>query len=111
LSDTFPIQNGIKKGDALSPLIFNFPLEYAIRKIRECEVGLGLNGTYELLVSADDNFLGDRRNIIKENKGTFLAGSTDIGLEINAEIYLCLVIRTQDRTRIQGTKMNLLKIW
>jgi len=33
LSDTFPIQNGLKQGDVLSPLLFNFALEYAIRKI------------------------------------------------------------------------------
>jgi len=30
-SDRFPIRNGLKQGDALSPLIFNFALEYAIR--------------------------------------------------------------------------------
>jgi hypothetical protein len=24
LSDTFPIKNGLKEGDALSPLLFNF---------------------------------------------------------------------------------------
>jgi hypothetical protein len=33
LSDSFPIQNGLKQGDALSPLLFNFALEYAIRKV------------------------------------------------------------------------------
>jgi hypothetical protein len=31
LSDNFPIQNGLKQ-DVLSPLLFNFALEYAIRK-------------------------------------------------------------------------------
>jgi len=30
LSDMFPIRNGLKQGDALCPLLFNFVLEYAI---------------------------------------------------------------------------------
>jgi hypothetical protein len=32
-SDTCSIQDGLKQGDALSPLLFNFALEYAIRKV------------------------------------------------------------------------------
>jgi hypothetical protein len=35
LSDTFPVQNGLKQGDALSPLLFNFTLEHAVRKVQE----------------------------------------------------------------------------
>jgi hypothetical protein len=86
LSDKFPIQNGLKQEDALSPLLFNFALEYAISKVQENEIGLEWNGTLQQLACADDfNLLGDSINAIEEKTGTLLKASRDTGLEINAE--------------------------
>jgi hypothetical protein len=60
LSDKFPIRNGLKQGDASSPLLFKFALECAIRNIQEKQVGLTLNGTHQLLIYSDDvNLFGD----------------------------------------------------
>jgi hypothetical protein len=39
----FPIRNGLKKGNALSPLLFNLALEYAIMRV-QVNKGVGVGG-------------------------------------------------------------------
>jgi hypothetical protein len=50
----FHIRNGLKQGDAPSPLLFNFALEYAIKRVQVNQDGLKLSGTHKLLAYAND---------------------------------------------------------
>jgi hypothetical protein len=82
LSNSFPIQNGLKQGDALSALPFNFASEYTIRKVQETQVGLKLNGTHQLLTYADNvNLLGGNIDTVKKSTETLI----EFDLEINVE--------------------------
>jgi hypothetical protein len=67
LSISFPIQNGVKQGDALSPLLFNFASEYLVRKVEEIQVGLKLNEAYQFLTYADYvNLLEDNIDTVRK---------------------------------------------
>ena len=75
----------MKQGDALSPLLFNFALEYAIRRFQVKQDSLKLNGTLQLLAYADDvNILGGSIHTVKENAALVVA-TKEIGLEVNAD--------------------------
>ena len=61
-----PIHCGLKQGDALSFLLFNFALEYVIRRVQEKRIGMELNGRHLLLVYADDINVGENSQTIRE---------------------------------------------
>jgi len=50
MSEVFPIRNDMKQGDALLPLLFNFALEYAIRRVQVIQDDLKFSGSDQLLV-------------------------------------------------------------
>jgi len=106
LSDMFPIRNGLKHGDALSPLLFNFALEYAIRRVQVNHDGLKLNGTPQLLAYADDvNILGGSVHTVKENAEALVVATKENGLEVNVDETKYMIM-SQDQNAAQSRSMK-----
>jgi hypothetical protein len=109
---SFPIQSGLKQGDALLPLLFNFALEYVIRRIQENQVGLKLYGTHHLLAYADDaNLLGDYiDNTVSKNTETLIDASEEIGLEMNVEKTKYMLL-SRHRNADQNRDIKIANTW
>jgi hypothetical protein len=100
-------QNCPKQGDTLSPLLFNFALEFVIWKVQETQVGLKLNGTHQLLAYADDvNLLGDNIDAIEKSTETLIDASKEVSLKIDVEkTKYVLPSRHQNASQIQYIKI------
>ena len=86
MSDRFPIRNDLKQGDVLTPLLLIFALDYAIRRVQVFQDGFKVNGTHQLLVSADDvNIMGGSIRTVEKNTEALVVDSKGIGLEVNAD--------------------------
>jgi hypothetical protein len=106
LSEKFPNRNGLKHGDALSPLLFNFALEYAFKRVQVNQDGLKLNGTHQLLACADDvNVLGESVHTVKENVEALVVAVKETGLEVNADKAKYMVM-CRDRNAGRGHNLK-----
>jgi hypothetical protein len=82
----FRIKKGLKQGDTLTLLLFNFDLHYAIRRVQANQDSLKLNGTHQFLVyGADVTILGGSVQTVKENTEALIEGSKEFGLEVNGD--------------------------
>jgi len=84
ISDAFPIQNGLKQGDALLALIFNFALQYAIRYAKYNQKVLELTETHQLMAYSDDNMVGEIINIIR-NTESLLEANRQVDVSRSSE--------------------------
>jgi len=108
VSDRFPIRNGLKQGDALTPEFLNFALQHAIRRVQVNQDGFKLNGTLQLLAYADDvNILGGSIHNLKENAEALVAATSEIGLEVSAEKTKYMVMSPdQNAGRINSVRID-----
>jgi len=104
----FPIRNGLKEGDALSPLLFNFALEYAIRRVQVNQDDFQHNGTHQLLAYADDvNILGGSVHTVMENPEALIVATKEIGLKVNADKTKYMIMsRDQNAGRSHSIKTD-----
>ena len=104
----FSIRNGLKQGAAVSPLLFNFALQYTIRRVQVNRDGLKLNGTHQFLVNAVDvNILGGCVHNLNEKAEAVVVASKEIVLEVNADKTKYVVMsRDQNAGRSHNMKID-----
>jgi len=109
LSDMFPVRNGLKQGDALSPLLFNFALEYVIRRVQENQ-----DSIHQLMVYADDdNIMGRSIPTVGKNTEALIVASKGMGPVVNDKIKYVVMPRDQNagQSHIMRTDTSFLQRW
>jgi hypothetical protein len=77
----FPIKNGLKQEDAVSPLLFNFALDF--KRVQANQYGLKLNGTHQLLAYADYvNILGGSVHTVRESAEALVVATKEIAYQL-----------------------------
>jgi IS5 family transposase len=97
LSHMFPIRNGLKQGDALSPLLFIVTLECSSARVHVNQDGFKLKDTHRLLVWV--TMWGGCVRVVEKNTEHLLAASKETGIQVNADTANYMV-RLQDEVEI-----------
>jgi hypothetical protein len=91
-------------------LLFNFALEYVIKRVQVNQDGLKLNGTHQFL-AYDVNILGGSIHTVKENAEALVVATKEIGLEVNADKTMYMVMsRNRNVGRSHGVKSDNISI-
>jgi len=89
-------------------MLFNFALQFVIRRVQANQDGLKLNGTHQLLAYADDfNILEGSIHTLKENAEALVSATREIGLEVSANKTKYMVMsRDQNAGRIHSVRID-----
>lgn len=109
LTGSSRIDNGVRQGDGLAPIVFNLVLEAVMRRVKVRRNATLIHHSYQILGYADDLDIAGR--IMKAIREIFEAieGETkSVGLEINEEkTKFMLVSRSQNAKKSIGKRMNI----
>jgi hypothetical protein len=89
-------------------LLFNFAVDYAIRRVQANQDSLKLNRTHQLPVYSDNiNILGGSVHTVKENTEALVVANKETGLEVNVDkIKYMVMSRNQNVGRSHNIKMD-----
>jgi sorting nexin-29 len=98
LTDEFPVNNGLKQGDGLAPILFNFALEHIIRQLPVDTNSSLVNKSSQIIGYADDiNIVARSRTIAKEIFIKLEDTAKEIGLKINSDKTKAMVMTRSQR--------------
>jgi hypothetical protein len=101
------IRKNLKQIDALSPFLFNFALQYAIRRVQLNQDGLKLNVKNQLLVYTDDvSVLGGSVRTLKKNAAALVVASKETGPEVNVKTKNVVMSRGQKARGSHNVKID-----
>ncbi|KAL4112841.1 hypothetical protein QTP88_016561 [Uroleucon formosanum] len=108
ISEPFIVKNGLRQGDALSPVLFNLPLEEIIRSLPRGQ-RMEVNEGYICLAYADDLvLLGDTRQDVIQILSNLMKASKQMGLSVNQEKtkYMFLSRKTKNEEDMKDLEVD-----
>lgn len=82
--ESFEVNSGVRQGDGLSPILFNFAIEEALQKVSEVDLGVEVGSKINILAFADDvAIITEKMEDLKTIVKIFVKEAETLGLKTN----------------------------